>query len=580
MYSMNIFKDPQYAGITKVFLAVVVLVGVGYFIYNNKHENSLTQSGQVIEVGKAEVHSLSTNELMAVSEKTPGMHILQVKRVFQAMGLFKGTVNETYDADLKTAVDTFKRQRAVGALTKIAIPAPKVKDKVLFLGGIRKIIDSGAPIANISLANVQKLNAGMSAIAEFDATPEWSARFDSQAVYFKNKYWMIGGKSVGNDCAFSGNVWNSNNGDTWASVTATAPFSTHKEIQAVVDTTNNRLYVLGGVLCSGTAGRALRVWYTDNGTTWTAVPFAGASNYFPLTRFSAVSKDGALYVFGGSALNTPHAKVVRLNVGTGNAGWGWTVVNPSTPFGYRNDMVTATFGGYMYAIGGHIRIPQMYFANNAYANIYQTVPQGATNDSFPAYEYYFDDIWRSTNGVTWEYTGQLPSYFMTQTGSDNPMSDMYGSVTLSDNFSSWFEGGKAFVANGKLVVVSNARNMMIHSFGDVFGDGNNNYQYHGYEFFQNNMMYTSTDGTSWTVVPTGPVVPSVSASYYPVLANTDMLGDTNMFAPGVGLSSWNDISTALTSTPSIFAARNDFAVAVGKETVNVLQTPIVPTNPN
>lgn len=177
---------------------------------------------------------------------------------------------------------------------------------------------------------------------------EWSNRLDHAALAYDNKLWVIGGYNPGerkND-SYLEDVWSSDDGLLWELVTDKAPWKGRRGHTVTVfdDGTGEAMFLVGGFTVDEATGyREYNndVWRSVDGENWMQVKI----RTYPLS-------DDLPYI---------HDWFPRMNHTT----------------------ITATHGGidYMYIIGGST------MRENT-ASRYSMV--------------YFNDVWRSTNGIDWD----------------------------------------------------------------------------------------------------------------------------------------------------------------------------------
>jgi fibronectin type 3 domain-containing protein len=95
---------------------------------------------------------------------------------------------------------------------------------------------------------------------------DFSVRYDHSSVVFDKRIWVIGGRKGRAHIGTNNNeVWNSTNGATWTTITATVKFTARRAHSSAVF--NNRVWVIGGDDGASSAdSRNLKndVWYYSN----------------------------------------------------------------------------------------------------------------------------------------------------------------------------------------------------------------------------------------------------------------------------------------------------------------------------
>ena len=157
-------------------------------------------------------------------------------------------------------------------------------------------------------------------------TPPWSARDRHQAVVHNGRLYVLGG----NDGGRRNDVWSSADGANWR-FEGNAQWPIRSLHQAVSH--QGRLYVMGG-WSSNSTNRYNDVWSSVDGRSWREEMANNSDYWSKRTEFQAVSRDGLLYVMGGttdgnrsgSTINNGSNDVWTSADGkiwslAGNAGW-------------------------------------------------------------------------------------------------------------------------------------------------------------------------------------------------------------------------------------------------------------------
>ena len=127
------------------------------------------------------------------------------------------------------------------------------------------------------------------------------------------------------------------------------------------------------------------VWRSDDGgATWTNVVPNGQA-WPARAYFQAVTMGDAMYVMGGQNFAFP-ASTFFNDVWRSTDGASWQELTPAAPWQGRAGLMAASLNGALYVFGGS--------TNDDTAVV---GPAGPTR-------IYFNDVWRSTDGVTWEET--------------------------------------------------------------------------------------------------------------------------------------------------------------------------------
>lgn len=198
----------------------------------------------------------------------------------------------------------------------------------------------------------------------------------------------------------------------WVQATAHAPFAGRYGLSGTIF--NNQMWVVGGASGPVTTYYG-DVWSSSNGSTWTpqnsSPPFGG--------RYGSqvLSYSGMLWLIGGNNSGT-----LRNDVWNSSDGITWTrVLAPSTgsatQFTPREDFAALVYNGSMWVIGG--------FSNTSNNN----------------------DVWNSTNGVTWNQV------LANGTGSATQFRKRWGMAAAVYNNQMWIFGGASGPNTGAVSAV-------------------------------------------------------------------------------------------------------------------------------
>jgi hypothetical protein len=210
-----------------------------------------------------------------------------------------------------------------------------------------------------------------------------AARHGVSQVYFKGKYWLMGGMD---DWAhFTNEIWTSDDGFNWKLITSNAPWGPRRD--ALLVEFQNKLWLLGGSESSGKRDvlpqrRHRDVWQSPDGVTWTklvaelpdgnekllvfrdqllllgkfgvftspdGLSWRQTTNGKPFSAvraFGAVVYDGRLWVFGGIGIK----KTVN-DVWSSSDGIRWTQHN-NAPWFRRGGEYSIVFDGKLWLYGG------------------------------------------------------------------------------------------------------------------------------------------------------------------------------------------------------------------------------------
>lgn len=229
----------------------------------------------------------------------------------------------------------------------------------------------------------------------------WSARAGLQAVEQEGDFFVMGGRTplaipgAPGASTLWNDVWRSpDRGATWTKV-GDAQWPARAYFQAV--TLGRRTYVMGGqnfkfgAACPPGAPFCSDffddVWSSRDLSTWVQeTPKAG---WVGRAGLSAVSHRGALFVLGGSANDDaaivggpPQRKYFNDVWRSTDRGKTWKQLTSAAEWAPRAGASVVARGGWIYLFGGE---------------------EGFTcNDPSKPCPPYFNDVWRSRNGVTWQ----------------------------------------------------------------------------------------------------------------------------------------------------------------------------------
>lgn len=244
----------------------------------------------------------------------------------------------------------------------------------------------------------------------------WEARAGLQTVDLRGRFYLMGGRTpvastVPGASVIHGDVWESRDrGVSWKRLVRTgAPgmWSPRAYFQALRQ--GPAMYVIGGqdtavvpnpgcaslppgVPCDPPEVLASTffndVWRTANGRDWTRM--TAAAGWDGRAGLSAVSHRGALYVFGGSRNDDSSivgpggpARVYYNDVWRStDDGRTWTRLTEHAPWAPRAGAAAVVKDGYIWLLGGEDGF--------------------VCNPSTPRCPPYFNDVWRSRDGVGWE----------------------------------------------------------------------------------------------------------------------------------------------------------------------------------
>lgn len=224
----------------------------------------------------------------------------------------------------------------------------------------------------------------------------------NQIVHFNGEFWSVGGYNSYNGDQPSSDVWKSNNGVNWVSVTSNQFPGRIKHTLTVYD---NKMWVIGGSTYDSGIFRGLRdVWYSTDGITWSLVtdmaPFISAQSH------AALEFNGRLFLIRYGLNETE----LGVTVWATTDGINWTK-ETSNALPNREDFNAVVFNDEIYVLSGVLHRDGV--------------------------DEYYNEVYKSSNGITW-----TP---VTTTGV--PYSERaYGQAIVYDN-KIWVIGGKDYTTS-------------------------------------------------------------------------------------------------------------------------------------
>jgi hypothetical protein len=205
-------------------------------------------------------------------------------------------------------------------------------------------------------------------------------------IEFNGKVWSVGGINAYSSPNLSSDVWSSDNGKNWVSVTSNL-FDERKG--HTLTKFDNKMWLIGGV---NDAGCFLEdVWYSTDGTSWTLATDTPA--YLSTAYHSTVVFNNRLYIIKDGSDGF-------VEVWSSADGITWNIETDQA-FSNREEFEAIVFNTAIYVIGGkHV---------------------GTS----------FNEVWKSTDGVDWNLI----------TPSDEVFSPRYALTATVHNGKVWIVGG-------------------------------------------------------------------------------------------------------------------------------------------
>ena len=148
---------------------------------------------------------------------------------------------------------------------------------------------------------------------------KWDARRSHTSVVFKNKIWVLGGRS---NSGWRNDVWSSDL-STWERKTHNAAWAVRFSHTSVVF--DGKIWVLGGIVApSGQIESANDVWFSSDGITWTEV--TTDTVWSPRANHASAVFDNKMWVLGGAGAASFVSNIIYEEA-TNDV---WTSVNGKT----------------------------------------------------------------------------------------------------------------------------------------------------------------------------------------------------------------------------------------------------------
>jgi hypothetical protein len=265
-------------------------------------------------------------------------------------------------------------------------------------------------------------------VASFIDKKIFSARKYHRAIVFNNKIWVIGGRTgSGDNESYLNDVWSSSDGSLWTEVLNDAEFSGRENHGLSV--LDNKLILTGGW---NENDKALQdVWETEDGESFTQL--IEQAPFPPRDSHQMVNVNETLYLMTGwteeNGCNS-YNDVWRTQNGT-----DWTKVTESTAFSKRCASAATAFNDTIYLTGGMEGADtSRRYLNDVWSSTdgenFNALTGSAQFDArfkhqltvFKETLYlsggfsgnneksYYNDIWKSADGVQWELVTEAPSF--------------------------------------------------------------------------------------------------------------------------------------------------------------------------
>ena len=194
------------------------------------------------------------------------------------------------------------------------------------------------------------------ALTEHTQEDQMGAFAENAMVEFMGKVWSVGGYNAYSGTDRSSDVWSSDNGVNWVSVTSNQFEGRVGHTLTVYD---GKMWLIGGVNNSGTY--LSDVWSTTNGENWTLE--TNTPSYLDAAYHQVVVFNSKLYLIKDSS-----GGVVSVWSSVDGSTW---IEETNNAFPSREKFEALVFNSEIYILGGR---------------------NGSTN---------YNEIWRSSDGITW-----------------------------------------------------------------------------------------------------------------------------------------------------------------------------------
>ncbi len=248
----------------------------------------------------------------------------------------------------------------------------------------------------------------------------WSPRAGLQVLNLNNQFFLFGGRTpldpsslpfpVPGASIIWGDVWNSlDYGNTWNNILQTND-DTHWPARAYFQAVSKGdfMYILGGQNFNIVQNPGIPdlppfysqsdffndVWRSEDGVNWTNM--TENAGWSERAGLSSVVFNNEIYVMGGSVNDdssiTPSgpARIYYNDVWKSENGTDWELLTENAPWAPRAGGVAVVKDGYIYMIGGEDGF--------------------ICNPQTPRCPPYYNDVWRTQNGVDWELVNESCSW--------------------------------------------------------------------------------------------------------------------------------------------------------------------------
>lgn len=250
------------------------------------------------------------------------------------------------------------------------------------------------------------------------ATAAFDVRRGHGSVFFKDKFWVIGGSSNIEDA--KSDVWSSTDGVTWVEETANALFSGRSQFGIAVF--KNRIFILGGL---GVGALLDGVWSSADGVNWEQE--TASTGFSPRAQTKLLNYRDKLYAIGG--LDNPFDATTgsTKEVWSSNNGANWVLETSDAPYSDRFGFEALVFDDKIFVFGGAlvptfegqsdvwysrdgqnwtqvdksgINFSERVFFNSTVFKDKIWLTGGSFDDGLE--DIHYTDFWSSSDGISWK----------------------------------------------------------------------------------------------------------------------------------------------------------------------------------
>lgn len=235
------------------------------------------------------------------------------------------------------------------------------------------ITDYNGQLYGVSGDFLNQYQAGSAGLTLVTSNGGFPARDGAAGVGFLGQLWIIGGDNAG---TLTNDAWVSVTGAAWAQNT-TVPTGVTNRTGAKAIVLNNVLYIMGGQNASG--GFLNDVWSTPDGANWTQITPSAA--WSGRADFELLVFGGQIYLSGGkgqSSANGDPSNGLWHDVWTTSNGTAWVLQNPACPWIGRRRFGFFMTGAVMNVLGGFVSSGTNQIFANAVTDQWQSSDNGVT----------------------------------------------------------------------------------------------------------------------------------------------------------------------------------------------------------